>query len=289
MRRRSHFYINPKHLLIISVILCLILMFASFRYSNKLLPVKSAVGNIISPMQKGINEVGYNIASQFEKFTTMQKLLEENASLKEQLDIISYENKILLQDKYELDRFRDLYELDKKYADYPKVAARVISTDTNNWYSTFKINKGSDDGIQVDMNVIAGNGLVGIVEEVNKNNSRVRSIIDDRSHVQGMFLKTSDSCIIKGDLVLYKNGVIGVEMINKEADIEDGDEVVTSHISSKYLPGILIGYVNTISIDSSNLTKTANLIPVVDFDKLQEVLIIMELKEELDTGKSEGK
>ena len=237
------------------------------------------MGNVIAPMQNGINHIGYSISSQFNKFTTMSKLLEENESLKEQLDAVSYENKILWQDKYELDRLRDLYELDKKYADYPKVAARVISVDPNNWYHRFSINKGSKDGIAVGMNVIAGNGLVGIIEEVNTNYATVRTIIDDDSYVNGMFLKTSDNCFVKGDLQLYANGVIAVEHISKDADVKDGYEVVTSHNSDKYLQGILIGYVSDISLDSSGLTKTAYLKPAVNFERLQEVLIITELKE----------
>lgn len=282
MRRRSHFSISPKNLLITSIIICFILIFVSFRYSDEISPFKSAIGNVISPMQKGINQVGYAISSQFKKFTTLNKLLEENENLKEQLNILSYENKILLQDKYELDRFRDLYKLDKKYADYPKVAARVISGDPNNWYNTFTIDKGTDDGIQVNMNVIAGNGLVGIVEETGKNYSIVRSIIDDSSYVYGMFLKTSDTCVVKGDLILYEDGRIGVEFISKDAEVYDGYEIVTSHISENYLQGILIGYVSDITVDSSNLTKTAYLTPAVDFDKLEEVLIITELKEPLE-------
>lgn len=281
MRRRSSISINPKHLLIAGVILCFVLIFVSFRFSDEIAPVKAAVGSVITPMQKGINQVGYSISSQFNKFTTMSKLLNENASLKEQLDSMSYESKMLWQDKYELDRLRDLYELDKKYADYPKVAARVISVDPNNWYNSFTINKGSNDGLAVNMNVIAGSGLVGIIEEVYANNSKVRTIIDDDSYVSGMFLKTLDTCTVKGDLILYENGVIGVEHIDKDADIKDGYEVVTSHVSDKYLQGILIGYVSDITVDSSNLTKTAYLKPAVNFERLQEVLIITELKEVL--------
>lgn len=282
MRRRSSFSISPKHLLIGSVILCFVLIFVSFRFSEEIAPVKTAVGNVISPMQNGINQIGYSISSQFNKFTTMSKLLEENKSLKEQYDAMSYENKMLWQDKYELDRLRDLYVLDKKYADYPKVAARVISDDPNNWYYRFSINKGSKDGIAVGMNVIAGNGLVGIIEEVNTNYSKVRTIIDDDSYVRGMFLKTSDICTVKGDLQLYDNGVIAVEHINKDADIQDGYEVVTSHNSDKYLQGILIGYVSDIKLDSNGLTKVAYLKPAVNFEHLQEVLIITELKETIE-------
>jgi rod shape-determining protein MreC len=283
MRRRSKININPKYLLIVCSLLCFVLILLSFQYKEQLSPVKTAVGNVMAPMQKGINSVGHAISEQFDKLTSLKKLMEENANLKEQINTISYENKILLQDKYELDRFRDLYKLDQKYADYPKVAARVISADpNNNWYNTFLIDKGTDDGIAVDMNVMAGNGLVGIVEETGKNYAKVRSIIDDASYVSGMFLKTSDPCIVHGDLKLLDSGVISVENISKDAQIKDGYEVVTSQISDKYLQGILIGYISDIKIDAGNLTKTAYLTPVVDFNRLDEVLIITEVKEPLE-------
>lgn len=282
MRRRTRFNLNPKHVFIAVAILCFALMFLSYQFGDELSPFKAAVGNIISPMQKGINTVGHSVFNGFEKIASLKKLEEENTRLKEENNVLSYENKILLQDKYELDRFRDLYKLDKKYADYPKVAARVIGADPNNWFNSFEIDKGSDDGIAVDMNVIAGNGLVGIVEKVGKNHSTVRSIIDDSTRVYGMFLKTSDSCVVRGDLELLEKGVIGVELIKKDAEIQDGYEVVTSNISDKYLQGILIGYISNITVDSNNLSKTAYLTPAVNFERLEEVLIITEVKEKLE-------
>lgn len=281
MRRRTKFNINPKHLLIVCIILCLGLILFSFRFGDKLSPVKDAVGTVITPMQKGINTVGTYLSDKLDHFKSISALQLDNEKLKEQVDLLSYQNKLLMQDKYELDELRKLYELDQQYIDYPKVAARIISKDTNNWYSVFTIDKGAKDGLKKDMNVIAGNGLVGIITEVEYNYSKVRAIIDDNSSVSGEFTKTSDTCFVSGDLQLMDQGKIRVELISKDADIADGDEIVTSQISDKYLQGILIGYVSDIKLDSSNMTKTAYLTPVVDFERLEEVLIITELKEPL--------
>ncbi len=281
MRRRTKIHINPKHVLIVLVVLCFGLIFISYRYAGVLSPVRNAAGTLVTPMQRGINVVGSYISDKMNILTSMKDLLEENERLTDQVNLLSYENKLLLQDKYELDELRELYELDKKYLDYPKVAARVISKDTNNWYSVFTIDKGTRDGLAVDMNVLAGNGLAGIIIEANYNHSKVRSIIDDKSNVSGMFLKTSDTCIVTGDLKLMDEGKIRVEHISKDAEITDNFEVVTSHISDKFLQGILIGYVSDIRLDSSNMEKTAYLTPVVDFGRLNEVLIITQLKEPL--------
>lgn len=272
--------IVPRYLFIVMVVICLILLLISYRFSESLGSVKTVVGDAITPMQVGINKVGSYFTSKIDYLKNIDDLLAKNKELTEKLDKISYENKLLLQGKYELDDFRKLYNLDQTYADYPKVAARVISKETNNWYSEFKIDKGSDDGIKPGMNVMAGNGLVGIITKVGRNHSRVRSIIDDSSYVMGMLLDTSDTCVVKGNLKLLDEGHIEVTDIKKGSGAKDGYEVVTSYISPKYHPGILIGYISNIKVDPSNMTESGYLTPAVDFSKLDMVLIITREKEE---------
>ena len=102
MRRRTKFNINPKYLLIVCIILCLGLIIFSFRFGEKLSPVKDAVGTVITPMQRGINTVGTFISDKMDGFKSVASLQKENASLKDQVNLLSYQNKLLLQDKYEL-------------------------------------------------------------------------------------------------------------------------------------------------------------------------------------------
>lgn len=282
-RRRIKFEFHPKYLWIFCIILCVVLMFVSYRFPERFSGVKTAVGNVISPMQRGINSVGKSISDRLQAFRDVKKLRAENEKLKSQIEDLTSTNQQLTQDKYELDGLRRLYELDAKYTDYDKVAARIIASDTNNWFYNFVVDKGSQDGISVGMNVLAGNGLVGIVSETGKNWSRIRSIIDDNCNVSGMSIETQDTCIVSGDLKMMKEqDVIRVEMISLDAKIKENSEIVTSHISDKYLQGILIGYIQDIEVDSSNMTKNATLIPAVDFERLDEVLIITELKEAYD-------
>lgn len=282
-RRRIEFEFHPKYLWIFCIILCVVLMFVSYRFPERFSGVKTFAGNVISPMQRGINNVGRSISDRLQAFRDVKELRKENEQLKAKIDDLTTANQQLTQDKYELDGLRRLYELDAKYMDYDKVAARVIASDTNNWFYSFVVDKGTDQGISVGMNVMAGNGLVGIVSETGKNWSRIRSIIDDNCNVSGMSLESQDTCIVSGDLKLMKeHGVIRVDMISMDAAFKEDAEIVTSHISDVYLQGILIGYIQDIRIDSSNMTKTAYLIPAVDFERLDEVLIVTELKEAYD-------
>lgn len=279
MRKKTKITIDPKYILVAIFVFCIVLGIISFRFESKMTPVRSAVSSVISPMQKGINSIGVKISDRMEYVTTMKKTVAKNKKLQSEIDKLSAENKLLQQDKYELENFRKLYDLDQQYAGYPKVAARVISSDPDNWYNTFIIDKGTDDGLKKNMNVMAGDGLVGIITEVNKSYAKVRSIIDDNSNVSGTVLINSENCIVSGNLKLMNDGVIEVTGIDGDAKIEDGAEVVTSQISDKFLPGILIGYVKELKKDSSNITQTGYLSPVVDFSSLDMVFVITEVKD----------
>lgn len=281
-RRNDKKSINilPKHIFFLLLFITVAIVFVSYRFPNLVLPVRNGIESFIIPMQKGINVVGRSISDKFDTLSNLKNLQEENIELKAKVEELTNRMQVIGQEKYELDGLRELYDLDNKYPDYEKVAARIIARESNGWYNVFTIDKGEENGIAVNMNVMAGNGLVGIVTSVRKNSATVRAIIDDSSKVSGMFLKSSDTCIVSGDLnSMIADGRIKVSMIPLNAEVSEGDEIVTSHISDKYQQGILIGYVSDIKIDSSNMTKSAYLTPVVDFEHLDEVLIITKLKE----------
>ena len=281
MRKRTKITMDPKYILMTIAIVSVALIIVSFQFQDKMTPIRTAVDSVVTPMQRGINKIGLVVADGMDYVTTVKKLVKKNNALQKQLDDLSQQNRLLQQDKYDLDDFRKLYSLDEKYSDYPKVAAHVISSD-GNWFNSFVIDKGSKDGLKVNMNVLAGDGLVGIVTEVNKSYARVRSIIDDESSVTGSFLKTSDMCFVNGNLKLIGKGMIDISGIPADAEVKDGYEVVTSPVSDKYLPGILIGYARDIKTDSSNITQSAHLTPAADFSGLDMVLVITEVKDSGD-------
>ena len=280
---------NSIHYLIIFVLICGILAAVSVFAGGVLTPVKSAVTIVLSPMQKGINTVGNTIFSWNEESKSKSELKAENKKLEERVDALEMEKRLLEQDQVELERLQELLDLKEKYKQYDTVGARVISKGSGNWFEVFAIDKGSKDGIKKDMNVIAGNGLVGIVYDVTENTAKVRSIINDTSMVSAMFLKTTDNCIVKGSLDTMADGYLEVVYIDKDAKVKEGDELVTSNVSSKFNEGITIGTVSDIKLDSTKLTKTAKVTPVVDFKHLKEVLVITDLKhtESLDTETKE--
>ncbi len=243
-------------------------------------PIRNAVGYVLVPIQAGINTVGSRMYQGMADVGKFKMALEENERLKAQVDGLMEENTRLRAEQFELERLRSLYELDQEYMQYEKIGARIIAKDSGAWFSVFRIDKGADDGIRENMNVIAGGGLVGIVTDVGANYATVRAIIDDSSQVSAMAQQSGDTCIVSGDLQLFREGRLALSYMEKDDDIKDGDMIVTSNISEKFLPGILIGYATDIEIDyNDNLSKSGYVIPAARFDRLQEVLIITKLKD----------
>ena len=262
--------------------ICVGLIVVSYLFPDVLSPVRNAVGNFFAPMQKGITVIGEGISDKLKLFSDKKDLIEQNEKLTDELNNLKVEIQRLGQEKSELSFYRELYEYDSVYQNSQKVAARVISRDPNGLCTTFTVDKGADDGITPDMNVVAGGGLVGIVTETGKNWAKIRTIISDDSAISGRFQITSDNCIVRGNTKRMEDGFIDVEMISLNAEVYDNYEVVTSYISDKYLPGILIGYVMNVRKDPSELNKRAYLAPVVDFEHLEAVLIIKALRENLE-------
>lgn len=280
MRRKSKHSIPTRYTLMILTGLCLMVMFVSFTLNLSGGPLNSIAGYIFVPMQNGINEVGTWFVNRAQDLKTMHDVMQENKELQSRVDKLTQELSTIKLEQYELNNLRELMELDQKYPSYDKVAARVIGNDGGNWFNTFLIDKGEKDGIEKDMNVIAGSGLVGIVIDTGPNYAKVRSIIDDASNVSGMALSSADRCIVNGNLAsMNKEQVIQFSDLKCEDDaVKAGEQLVTSHISDKYLEGILIGYVSTINRDPNNLTYSGTVTPAVDFQHLQEVLVILDKK-----------
>lgn len=282
MKRNNQTSFTSKYWLLTICIICVILMGLSLKTDGVNGPLRTIANYTIVPMQKGMNTIGMWMNDLTQNLETLQEMRAKNKELQEKVDDLTVKNNMLQQEKHELERLRELFALDQKYGEYEKVGAHVTASDSGNWFHSFIIDKGEKDGIAVDMNVMAGAGLVGIVTEVGPNWSRVRSIIDDASNVSALVLSTSDKCIISGDLTSMKEGRIPFEQLaNNDSVIEVGEQIVTSHISSKYLPGILIGYISEIEVDANNLTRSGYITPAVDFQHLQEVLIITSTKEQL--------
>jgi rod shape-determining protein MreC len=275
MARRRR--LTTQNILTGITVVFLFLIILTWETRDEISPIEKSVSHVIIPIQKGVTYFGDWLVNRVDFIKNINELETMNEALVIEVDQLTYENQILEQSKSELERLRVLYELDQRYADYPKTGARVIGKDPGNWYNIFTIDKGEDAGLKPDMVVMSGAGLVGKVIQVGPNYSKVRAIIDDKSSVSSVIVRTEDLCTIKGDLTMYTDGFLLAEYIDDDVNLIVGDEIQTSHLGDVYPPGILIGSVVKIEDDPNRLTQIAYIKPVVDFKHLEEVLVINRL------------
>ena len=288
MKMKNQSSLPSKYWLMIIIVCCIILLGIE-RFTDGGGPLRFVANYTVIPMQKGISYVGRFMSDVSGNFETLEDVKKENKELQSKVDELTIDNTRLRQEQYELERLRELYKLDQNYSDYEKIGAHVIANNGSNWFNDFTIDKGSNDGVQVNSNVLAGSGLAGIVTEVGPDYARVRSIIDDSSNISAMMLSTSDTCVVRGDLELMADGRIRFEKLaNNENEIEVGEQVVTSHVSNRFLQGLFIGYVSEIEVDANNLTRSGYITPAVDFSNLQEVLVITTTKQDLLDSKDDS-
>lgn len=281
MKKQNKKQLPSKYVLLIMTVICIIIIALSAEMSISAGPVGKAVGQFIVPMQKGLNKIGAALNLKQIEIQTKEALQEENATLKEEVALLEEQLNRVALEQAELEQLRELYQLDQTYDGYEKVAANIVGKDTSNWFSTFIIDKGENEGIEIGHNVIADGGLVGIVIDVGNNYAKIRSIIDDSSNVSAVDLATNDNCIVNGSLKSMndRQQLVISDLRDSDDNVAVGDQLVTSHISDRYLPDIPIGYIVDITSDSNKLTKTGYLATIVDFEHLEKVLVIKELKD----------
>lgn len=279
-------HLKSKHLLVIMTFFCGSAVVSTLASGVTSEPLAEAAGMIVVPFEKSIDGIGSWIGEISQTFQDKQELINKNQELQDAVDTLTEQNNILIQNQSELSRLQELYKLDEEYSSYPKVAARIISKDPGNWYDTFMINRGSNDGIRVDNNVISGKGLVGIVTEVGSNWATVRAIIDNSSYVSVMTVGTDDNCVVTGDLELIDEGKLRFsQLYDKDDKVTVGERIVTSNISDKYVEGLFVGYVSELELDTNNLTKTGTIVTPVDFKHLKDVFVITVNKQDaVDSG-----
>ncbi len=234
--------------------------------------IENTFGFIIVPLQSLNAAIADHIEDAANYFKDVDRLKEENNELKEQLLLQNAQLSRMEYLKSENDRLNALLQMDNKYTDFTTVSAKIIAKDPGNWYSNFIIDKGSDDGLQKNMAVLSGDGLVGRIKECGKNYSKVIAIIGDSNAITGQSIRTEDIGYITGDL--SDIGSCKMEYISFDAEIIEGDEIVTSNLSTIFPPGLKIGYVKNIHTDTNGLTKFAQIEPAADFRHMENVLVI---------------
>ena len=233
---------HKKHIIrAVTLVLVIVAVAASWKNINATL-LESAIGVVVTPFQDlttGISSwVNTSITSAREK----RDLKTENEELKTQIADLLAENKRLSLYDEENKRLSALLDIAQRYPELESTGTSVIAKDPGVWYDVFTIDKGTNDQMTANMVLIAPEGLVGKVLESGLTYSSAQSILDSRSSVPAMSLRTGDLGVVKGSYTLLNEGLCTMEYIDAEAEIMVGDEIVTSHLSDIYPAGIPIDY-----------------------------------------------
>jgi rod shape-determining protein MreC len=239
--------------------------------------LEKMIRDAYTPLQSGVVEFKENLGQVNAFFASKQEMHQEIGRLQEENQRLIMENQVLREDKMELRRLRSLLgfrdiSLDK----YQMVGARVIARSPNNWYRNIVIDKGTDSGIRKGMAVISPHGLVGRVASVSRESAHVDLIIHREIAVGAIVQENRETQGIVEGLGISQN----LRMVNIPyySTIKEGYHIITSGLSESYPKGINIGRVKEVELQPDGILLSALVEPSVDFDKLEEVLVIVNYK-----------
>lgn len=262
---------------VVASLFCIIFFAARGRFQA---PVSSqAVSLVLSPFQGAIsfisNQINY-VTSNIWEIVTVH---EQNKMLRSEVEQLRIQNLQASEAMAENERLRALVGYRQMATQFDLVAARVIGRESATWSRMIVINRGKKDGIEADMAVVTEKGLVGHVVEADWNTAKVQLILDPRSSV-GTIVQRPESRvagIVQGD----PDNPTMPQMVNipKNADVVEGDVIVTSGFGGVYPKGLVVGLISLLDNDEGGLLKIGLLEPAVDFQKLEDVMVITASRE----------
>lgn len=270
-----------RNIILAAGIFFLLITVANFTGMERpnLSPGENGIRTIVAPLQSGATAVVQKFKDFIGVFTEVKTLREENIALKKQISELKHEIDLYKDFALENIRLRDLLEYKSVHSgDFNLLSAKIVARDPGNWHKTVIINRGLADGVRKDMAVVTHEGLVGRIINVTSRASEVLLIIDQEGAVGGQVWETRETPGVvegKGD------GTDTLTMIHLPHDalIREGHTIVTSGLGGIFPPGIRIGKVTEVYEESSGLMKRATVEPFVDFSRLEEVLIILDVNE----------
>ncbi|MGN1097265.1 MAG: rod shape-determining protein MreC, partial [Clostridia bacterium] len=234
--------------------------------------LNTAVGTVVTPLQKAVSSLGA-VGDFFDRIANAGAYKEENKILKERIARLEQETINIDSYKNENERLRALLEM-KDIRENPRyTGANVISRDSGDWYETIVIDKGTNDGVNVNSVVVVPDGLVGSVFEAGPDYAKVKTMTDVESSVGAICGRTNDIGIVEGKSGLTSKGKCALNYLDKNARIVEGDSIETSGTGGVFPKGIRIGKVTSISDSGDGLTLICEIETAVNPDLVTEVLV----------------
>lgn len=234
---------------------------------------------IISPFQKVVISATRSVRDVWHHYFWVLSAIQENESLKNELNQAINDLNRCKELEHSNIRFRNILDF-KTRSYYRTVACEVVGKDPSPWFKTLIVDKGRANGIQKGLAVVAPEGVVGQVIDVTDNFSKILLIIDPNSAVDALVQETRSRGIVKGDFP----GTCQFRYMSRKDDVSVGNFVISSGLDGVFLKGFPIGRVQEIARHHSGIFQDIVITPHVDFEKLEEVLVVLD-KPEHDLSK----
>ncbi len=237
-------------------------------------PLDSAVQSILSPLRSGVNSLT-DQAERFYNYMFRYEALEaENEALREQISNMEEDSLLADSLQRENERLRALLELQVREEGYQLVDGYIISWSSNDWSSSFTVNRGSSSGIEVGMCAItAQKEVVGIVTEVGSNYSVIKTVLDSSLSISATIASSGYSGMVQGGYSQEQPDMLRLNFLPSSAVIRNNDQVVTAG-STVYPRNLILGHVVDAGFNETGLEKYAILEPAADIDSLEQVFIL---------------
>lgn len=241
--------------------------------------VERLVTTIMAPLDYAFSTVGFSFRQAGLSVGQLITVYRDNQALREENERLRQTDINTTEVVAENARLRAMLDYKTTAPQFDFVAARVIARDPGTWTSIIVINRGTADGLVKDMPVVTPQGLVGNVVSVYANSAKVQLVLDPRSAV-GALVQRPESRVAG---IVEGNGSspLNPRLVNiaRDADIINGDKIITSGFGGIYPKGLFVGEVSEIVNEEGGLLKYAVLKPAVDFDRLEEVFVIVRSRE----------
>ncbi len=268
---RSLTWTRTLYLLVTLVLVSLALILLS--QGRYLQPFESAAGQVLSPVQQAAHDATSTVGGWIDALRRMNQLEAENKKLREALDSVTAENAVYEVYKRENQQLRAMLKFQADRPDIKAVLVNNIGGDPTGLMEIMTIDQGSEDGIAPGMPVVSPGGiLVGQVSAVKADRSTVLLVTDVESHVSVATQRTLTPGVLDGQW--QKGGRLLVRRIPRDADLKEGDILLTSGVGGTFPKGLIVGQVSKISQNDVQTEKQAEAYPLVELNSLENVLVI---------------
>jgi rod shape-determining protein MreC len=233
--------------------------------------VEGSIVDAFSVLQRPFQRVGSFFSELFEQMRQLSTLKADNERMRKELEQIRSEYLYLQEREQENQRLKSLLEF-REASEYPTLPAKVAGRSATHWYGTIMLDKGARDGVLKDMPVVTGTGLVGRIISTTERSSMVMILLDPDSGAGGYIQRTRDHGVILGRP--GGENILDMRLFTRDSEVRAGDVVLTSGLGEIYPKEIPIGVVKEVVRREYGLTTYALVEPYVDFDRLEEVLIL---------------